>query len=56
MDKLKKVELDVESGKLTVNGVELPRVSYFKLEFKGHWTLTTTEEFFTGGKKRTPTE
>lgn len=58
MDKLKKVELDVQEGKLTVNGVELPRVTYFKLEFKGyHWSLTTTEEFWVkSGEKKLPKE
>lgn len=56
MDKLKRVVLDVEKGTVTINDVELLKVSYFKLEFKGHWTLTTTEDFLPRGEKIAPNE
>lgn len=54
MDKLKKVVLDVEKGILTIDGIELPHLSQFKLEYKsGHWVLTTEANFFKGGKNIT---
>jgi len=45
---LKNVVLDIENGKISINDVVLPRISYFKLEFtKGRWRLSMNENLFT---------
>lgn len=64
MERLKTLELNVQEGKVIVNGVEKSGVSYFNLEFDGIWSLTITENLRTSkedfcvksGKKIRPKE
>ena len=49
---LKKLELDVKTGKLTVNGADYSDVSKFNLHYEnGLFALEITDKFYATGKK-----
>lgn len=50
--RLKKIELDVEAGKLLVNGVDYSDISKFNLHYEnGLFELDFTGRYYATGKK-----